>query len=108
MSDLKQNTMAKTSDDSDDLASTVREGQVHAVTTLNNERFNLWSVLGLQYTSCAPPISICGYMGFSIGVGGSPYYFWCLVVAGIIQGFSAINLAELASAYPHVAGMSSL
>lgn len=87
-----------------DTESGVGECQIHAITALDNKRFNLWSVLGLQYSSCNSPISICGYMAFSIGVGGSPYYFWCLIVAGFIQGFSVVNLAELASAFPHVAG----
>ena len=85
-----------------EVSSTV--GEAHAVTQLNEERFNLWSVLGVQYTLGAAPIAISGYMGFTLGVGGSPYFFWCLIVAGFMQGLNTLTLAELASVYPHVAG----
>lgn len=43
-------------------------------------------------------------MVFTLGVGGSPYYFWCLIVAGFMQGLNTVTLAELASSFPHVAG----
>ncbi|OQU99403.1 hypothetical protein CLAIMM_05039 [Cladophialophora immunda] len=78
----------------------------HAVTKLDEERFSLWSVLGVQYTLGCAPLAIAGYMQFTLGVGGSPYFFWCFIVAAVGQGNVVLNFAELSSAYPHVAGQT--
>lgn len=88
--------------------STMALGENHAVTELDDERFSLWSVLGVQYTTSATPLSICGFMQFTLGVGGSPFFFWCFLVAVFLQGLVIFSFAELGSAYPHVAGTSRL
>lgn len=59
-----------------DLVSIPSIGENYAVTELDDERFNLWSVLGVQYTTSATPLSICGFMQFTLAVGGSPFFFW--------------------------------
>lgn len=103
---VDQKTMLQEDGNDLETLSTRDFGEAHAVTELDDARFSLWSVLGVQYTLSASPIAICGYMGFTLGVGGSPYFFWCLIVAGFMQGINTITLAELASAFPHVAGRS--
>lgn len=76
----------------------------YAVTKLDDDRFSLWSVLGVQYTLGCAPLAIAGYMQFTLGIGGSAYFFWCFIVAAIGQCITVLNFAELASAFPHVAG----
>ncbi|OAG35516.1 hypothetical protein AYO21_10324 [Fonsecaea monophora] len=86
--------------------STDKSVEQHAVTKLDEERFSLWSVLGVQYTLGCAPLAIAGYMQFTLGVGGSPYFFWCFIVAAVGQGIVVMTFAELSSAYPHVAGQT--
>lgn len=85
--------------------STTGVGETHAVTELDDERFSLWSVLGVQYTTSCSPIAILGFMQFTLSSGGSPYFFWCFLVVGVLQGLVVLSFAELGSAFPHVAGM---
>ncbi|KAK5049833.1 hypothetical protein LTR84_003951 [Exophiala bonariae] len=80
--------------------------QIHAVTDLDDDRFSLWSVLGMQYTCSAAPISISGFMVFTLGLGGNPFFFWCFLFAALVQGLPTLSLAELSSAFPHVAGQT--
>ncbi|KAJ5378201.1 amino acid transporter [Penicillium cataractarum] len=87
-----------------DTVETRREGQMCEVTQLNNNRFNLWSTIGIQFSVTAAPLGIAGYTTLITGVGGSPFYFWGFLVAVIGQLLVALSLAELSSAYPHTSG----
>lgn len=89
-----------------DLFPTTGTGEQYAITELDDERFSLWSVLGVQYTTSATPLSICGFMQFTLAVGGSPFFFWGFLVVVILQGLLVLSFAELGSSFPHVAGMS--
>ncbi|EUC27740.1 hypothetical protein COCCADRAFT_110894 [Bipolaris zeicola 26-R-13] len=89
-----------------DLVSIPSIGENYAVTELDDERFNLWSVLGVQYTTSATPLSICGFMQFTLAVGGSPFFFWGFLVVVVLQGLLVLSFAELGSSFPHVAGQT--
>lgn len=81
-------------------------GEQHAITELDDQRFNLWVMLGVQYTTSAAPLSICGFMQFTLGIGGSPFFFWCFLAAVFCQGLVVLSFAELGSSFPHAAGKS--
>jgi hypothetical protein len=89
-----------------ELFTTTGTGEQYAITELDDERFSLWSVLGVQYTTSATPLSICGFMQFTLAVGGSPFFFWGFLVVVVLQGLLVLSFAELGSSFPHVAGMS--
>jgi choline transport protein len=89
-----------------EMLTTTGTGEQYAITELDDERFSLWSVLGVQYTTSATPLSICGFMQFTLAVGGSPFFFWCFLVVVVLQGLLVLSFAELGSSFPHVAGMS--
>ncbi|PCG88543.1 Amino acid/polyamine transporter I [Penicillium occitanis (nom. inval.)] len=89
-----------------EMVSTTGMGEQHAITELDDGRFNLWVMLGVQYTISAAPLSICGFMQFTLGVGGSPFFFWGFLAAVFCQGLVVLSFAELGSSYPHVAGQT--
>lgn len=68
------------------------------------QHFNLWSTVGINYTSINTPLSIGTYMAFSIGVGGSPVYIFGYIMAVSFQFLLCVSLAELAAAFPHSTG----
>ncbi|KAE8156559.1 amino acid/polyamine transporter I [Aspergillus tamarii] len=71
------------------------------------DRFSLWSTVGVQFSVTGSPFAIGTYLQLVIGAGGSPYFFWCLVVAILGQFLICVSLAELSSVFPHTAGMLS-
>ncbi|KAL4766869.1 amino acid/polyamine transporter I [Aspergillus nidulans var. acristatus] len=71
---------------------------------LPNNRFSLWSTIGVQFSTTASPLAIGIYLQLVVGAGGSPYFFWCLLTAMILQFTTCISLAELSSAFPHTSG----
>ncbi|KAJ5979992.1 amino acid transporter [Penicillium waksmanii] len=83
---------------------TREEGQICDATQLDQNRFNIWSTIGIQFSVTAAPLAIVSYTTLITGVGGSPFYFWGFLVAAIGQILVAVSLAELASAYPHTSG----
>jgi len=69
-----------------------------------SHHFNLWSTIGINYSSIAPPLSVGTYLAFNIGVGGGPVYIWGYLLASFFQFFVCLSLAEMASSYPHSTG----
>lgn len=74
---------------------------------LDSARISLWSVVGVQYSITASPIAIGQFLQLVVGAGGSPYFFWGLIVAISGQFLVAFSLAELAASYPHTSGMGT-
>ncbi|KAF2176150.1 putative amino acid transporter [Zopfia rhizophila CBS 207.26] len=74
------------------------------VAELDTNRFNLWSTLGFNFSLTCSPLVLSGYMAFNVGIGGSPYFFWCFLVVVVMQLITASTLAELASVFPHTSG----
>ena len=85
-------------DKTDGDAATLQRGE------LDSTRISLWSVVGVQYSITASPIAIGGFLQLVVGAGGSPYFFWGLIVAIFGQFLVAFSLAELAASYPHTSG----
>jgi len=75
---------------------------------LDRKRFSVWAAVGIQWSTTAAPLAILSSLQLVIGVGGSPFYFWAFVVAAVFQFMVAMSLAELASSFPHTAGMQIL
>jgi amino acid transporter len=66
--------------------------------------FSLLSAIGVQYSVTGAPIAIGTYLSLTIGLGGSPAYFWGFVFTGFFQLAVCLTMAELASAMPHSSG----
>jgi hypothetical protein len=91
--------------------STQSEGNISIIPNvreLPTDRFNLWSTIGVQFGVTASPLAIGIFLQLVTGAGGSPYFFWCLLVAMTGQFLICFSLAELSSVYPHTAGMMIL
>ncbi|KAB8217748.1 amino acid permease-domain-containing protein [Aspergillus novoparasiticus] len=104
-SDVKRDPMAKLEPlcaeptrQEGQLVSEIDERQLPA------DRFSLWSTVGVQFSVTGSPLAIGSYLQLVMGAGGSPYFFWCLVVAIMGQFLICVSLAELSSVYPHAAG----
>lgn len=69
--------------------------------------FGLLSAIGVQYSVTGAPIAIGTYLSLTIGLGGSPAYFWGFVVMGFFQLTTCLAISELASAIPHSSGKRS-
>jgi hypothetical protein len=54
---------------------TREEGQMFEATQLDQNRFNIWSTIGIQFSVIAAPLAIVSYTTLITGVGGSPFYF---------------------------------
>ncbi|KAH7034674.1 amino acid/polyamine transporter I [Microdochium trichocladiopsis] len=67
-------------------------------------RFSVLAAIGIQYSISATPLAIGGYLTFILGVGGSPFFFYCFLVAVTGQMLVCLSLAEIASVYPHASG----
>lgn len=79
----------------------------NAIDVAPKVHFNLVQTLGMAFSVTAPPIAIGLYLNLIIGVGGSPYYVWALLVVIFFQLISCFAIAEIASAIPHSSGMST-
>ncbi|CEO59605.1 hypothetical protein PMG11_04277 [Penicillium brasilianum] len=66
--------------------------------------FSLLSAIGIQYSVTGAPIAIGSYLSLTIGLGGSPAYFWGFVMTGFFQLTTCLAISELASAIPHSSG----
>lgn len=73
-------------------------------TELKRDRFNAWSVIGIQFSITAAPLAVLSYVGLVTGVGGTSYFFWCYVVSIVGQLLVAASLAEIAAILPHASG----
>ena len=67
-------------------------------------RFNVLAAIGIQYSISATPLAVGGYLTFILGVGGSPFFFYCFIVAIVGQLLLCTSLAEIAAVYPHASG----
>jgi len=81
------------------------DGEVYEAVELNQERFSVWSVIGLQFSCSAAPLAICSFTYLVVGVGGTSYFFWCYLVAVTGQLIMIASLAEISAIYPHASGM---
>lgn len=84
------------------------EGQVFARIELKQDRFNTWSVIGVQFSITAAPIAILLYTSLVPGFGGTSYFFWCFFTSMFGQISVAASLAEIAAFLPHASGLSPL
>ncbi|KAJ5825833.1 hypothetical protein N7474_002971 [Penicillium riverlandense] len=66
--------------------------------------FGLLSAIGVQYSVTGAPIAIGSYLSLTIGLGGSPAYFWGYFMMGFFQLATCLAISELASAIPHSSG----
>lgn len=66
--------------------------------------FSLLSAIGVQYSVTGAPIAIGSYLSLTIGLGGSPAYFWGYFMMGFFQLTTCLAMSELASAIPHSSG----
>ena len=80
------------------------EGEAYEFVALKRDRFNVWSVIGIQFSITAAPLAILTYVSLVTGVGGTSYFFWCYVVSIIGQLLVAASLAEIAAILPHASG----
>lgn len=82
-----------------------RTGEVIETNEMHlKKNFNLFSTLGVTFSITAVPLAIGGYLNLVVGLGGAPAYFWCFVVAAVMQLIVCLSIAELASGLPHPAG----
>lgn len=82
------------------------EGQVFERIELKQDRFNTWSVIGIQFSITAAPIAILLYSSLVTGFGGTSYFFWCFLTSMFGQISVAASLAEIAAFLPHASGLS--
>lgn len=66
--------------------------------------FNIWSTLGIAFSTTSVPIAIGTYLSISVGVGGSPVYIFAYIVASVMNLGVCASLAEVAAVYPHSSG----
>lgn len=83
----------------------VLETQILDEGQLDSGRLNIWSTVGVQYSTTASPLALGAYLQLVLGAGGSPYLFWGILVAMSAQFLTAFSLAELAASFPHASGM---
>lgn len=68
------------------------------------ERFNLWSTLGMQYSLQSTSIAIGTYLSIVVGVGGSPVFFFGYILGVGMNFCIALSLAEIAAVFPNASG----
>jgi amino acid permease len=88
-------------------ANSIHEQHVGCGTVQNvqvEKSFNLWSTLGISFSITSTPIAIGTYLSVSIGVGGSPVFFFGYILAVCMNLCICASLAEMAAVYPHSSG----
>ncbi|CAK3848194.1 Choline transport [Lecanosticta acicola] len=68
--------------------------------------FSLLSTLGVSFSITSTPIAIGTYLSVSIGVGGSPVYFFGYILSVLMDLCICASLAEMAAVYPHSSGQT--
>ncbi|EFX04889.1 putative choline and nitrogen mustard permease [Grosmannia clavigera kw1407] len=87
------------------LATTVVDvGTGDVQNTQVKKNFNLWSTLGISFSLTSTPITIGTYLSVSIGVGGSPVFFFGYILSVIMDLCVCASLAEMAAVLPHSSG----
>lgn len=69
-------------------------------------RFSVLSAIGIQFSITATPLAVGSYLTFTLGAGGSPFFFYAFLVAAIGQMLVCTSMAEIASVFPHASGQS--
>ena len=54
-----------------------QNAEIYETTELVQQRFSTWSVIGIQFSCSAAPLTICSLTYVVSGVGGTPCFFWC-------------------------------
>jgi choline transport protein len=80
--------------------------EVGSVEELHQRPFNLWSTLGLAFSVTCTPLSIGSYLSVSVGVGGSPVFFFGYIFSALMNLCICLSLAEISAVYPHASGKS--
>ncbi|KAJ6150561.1 hypothetical protein N7471_001760 [Penicillium samsonianum] len=74
------------------------------VEELHQRPFSLWSTLGLAFSVTCTPLSIGSYLSISVGVGGSPVFFFGYIFSALMNLCICLSLAEISAVYPHASG----
>uniref|UniRef100_A0A8H7N6H3 Uncharacterized protein n=1 Tax=Bionectria ochroleuca TaxID=29856 RepID=A0A8H7N6H3_BIOOC len=104
MSNLEDKAADIKSDAALERASIEHDGTIFEERELDQDRFSVWSVVGIQYSCSAAPLAICSFTYLVAGVGGSSYFTWCYLVAVVGQLLVAASLAEISAILPHASG----
>ncbi|KAK5051034.1 hypothetical protein LTR84_003593 [Exophiala bonariae] len=67
-------------------------------------RFSVLSAIGIQFSISATPLAVGSYIVFTLGAGGSPFFFYAFLVAALGQLIICTCMAEIASVFPHASG----
>ncbi|KAJ6001079.1 hypothetical protein N7481_001488 [Penicillium waksmanii] len=94
--------MKTLSTNEDDSSHEIGIGDVQVVGL--DKPFRLWSALGISFSVTSVPLAIGTYLSVSVGVGGSPVYFFGYIVSVIFNLCICASLAELAAVFPHSSG----
>jgi hypothetical protein len=86
----------------DDFGHEIGIGDVQAVRL--DKPFNIWSALGISFSVTSVPLAIGTYLSVSVGVGGSPVYFFGYIVSVVFNLCICASLGELAAVFPHSSG----
>ncbi|KIM95843.1 hypothetical protein OIDMADRAFT_45128 [Oidiodendron maius Zn] len=78
--------------------------EVGNVEEFHQKPFSLWSTLGLAFSVTCTPLSIGSYLAVSIGVGGSPVFFFGFIFSALMNLCICLSLAEISAVYPHALG----
>jgi choline transport protein len=67
-------------------------------------RFSVLSAIGIQFSITGTPLAVGSYIVFTLGAGGSPFFFYAFLVAAAGQLILCTCMAEIASVFPHASG----
>ena len=67
-------------------------------------RFSILAAIGIQFSISATPLAVGSYLTFTLGAGGSPFFFYAFLVAAIGQMLVCTSMSEIASVFPHASG----
>lgn len=100
----KQPPIASSTTSSDlNVASDVANGDAGRGPVLEKP-FRIWSTVGIQYSVMSTPFAVGAFLSLSVGVGGSPVFFFAYVLVVIMNLCICCSLAEIAAVYPHASG----
>ncbi|CDK28017.1 unnamed protein product [Kuraishia capsulata CBS 1993] len=86
------------------------EGEIARIDELHGKEglernFDVWSVVGIVYSSIATPLTLGTYLSTVIGVGGAPFFFYSYLFTGFFCLLIAYSISEMASVNPHSSAM---
>lgn len=104
----KKDSVATTEAETTSTGMSKEQGEDYEHVELKQDRFSIWSVIGIHFSITAAPLAVLTNVGLVTGVGGTSYFFWCYFVAVIGQLLVAASLAEIAAFLPHASGKLAL